>query len=145
MLSGKMWHYPAPQPLWWRQQIWSNALPAFYAWETSKKFHGQVFPSNKVAENSQQTMHQTPRTCLNGWVKRRAPGTAESGLFCAGCSYFCYYRGETDTKPHARCMFVSLPRSTWRWHHSSAFTYRGTINRAAEGRTRFLTLDSEKL
>lgn len=56
--------------------------------------------------------YETPRTCLNGWVKLLGPGTAESGFFFffAWCWYFCYYRGETDTKPHARqtCQFAKV-------------------------------------
>lgn len=60
--------------------------------------------------------YETPRTCLNGWVKLLGPGTAESGFFffLLGVGTFVI-TGARQTQSHMPDKHVSLPRSTWRW------------------------------
>lgn len=52
-----MWHYPSPTTSLVNTTNLIKRSLSILCLETNKKSHGQVFPSNKVAENSQQTMN----------------------------------------------------------------------------------------
>lgn len=128
--SGKMWHYSPPtHPIHFGDDKLDQMLSQhFTPGSSARNSMAQCFQATKFLQtlckpwtaNYEANPQDMPK-----WLSKAAHSrNCLVRLFCAWCSYFCYYRGEIDTKPHARCMSISLPRSTWRQHHSSAFTYK---------------------
>lgn len=98
-------------------------------WETLRKLWTANYEPNPQDIPKWLSKAAWSRNC---WVWLFFP------FFCAWCLYFCYYRGETDTKPDA-CLSICQGQHGANWHHSSAFAYRGMTNRVTKGQTCFLT------
>lgn len=62
-----------------------------------------------------RALGQTPRTCLNGWIKLLGPGTADCIFFSPGARNSIVKEEQEvwcNMRPHAQRVLVNGPRST---------------------------------